>query len=145
MSEIFLNTREISYPKWWCNVLIILLYEHQRNTKPFHSKCFYAAKGAAKYYVVIATVFFTDAYVKIRTCYFHVWRYDVFAGKLTWYFIGVYIIISIYYIWSSLEGYFVSVFALKENELNKTSLRDKSISHLWDFMGIFLDPQEKVL
>ena len=29
--------------------------------------------------------------VKI-TCYLHVWRYHVFARKLTWYFIGVYII-----------------------------------------------------
>ena len=26
------------------------------------------------------------------TCYLHVWRYEVFAGKLTWYFTGVYII-----------------------------------------------------
>ena len=31
------------------------------------------------------------SYVKI-TCYFHVWRYHVFARKLNWYFIGVYII-----------------------------------------------------
>ena len=28
------------------------------------------------------------------TCYFHMWRYQVFARKLTWYFIGVYIINS---------------------------------------------------
>ena len=28
--------------------------------------------------------------VKI-TCYFHVWRYEVFVRKLTWYFTGVYI------------------------------------------------------
>ena len=26
------------------------------------------------------------------TCYFHMWRYDVFMWKLTWYCIGVYII-----------------------------------------------------
>jgi len=45
-------------------------------------------KGAI-YYVAIATVIFS--HVKI-TCYFHVWRYQVFARKLTWYFIGVYII-----------------------------------------------------
>ena len=45
-------------------------------------------KGAI-YYVAIATVIFS--HVKI-TCYFHVWRYQVFARKLTWYFIRVYII-----------------------------------------------------
>ena len=48
----------------------------------------FAAKGAI-YYVAIATVIFSR--VKI-TCYFHMWRYDVFARKLTWYSIGVYII-----------------------------------------------------
>ena len=47
----------------------------------------FTAKGAI-YYVTIATVIFSG--VKI-TCYFQVWRYHVFA-KLTWYFIGVYII-----------------------------------------------------
>ena len=26
------------------------------------------------------------------TCYFHMWRYQLFMRKLTWYFIGVYII-----------------------------------------------------
>ena len=31
------------------------------------------------------------SHVKI-TCYFHMWRYQVFARKLTFYFIGVYII-----------------------------------------------------
>ena len=45
-------------------------------------------KGAI-YYVAIATVIFS--HVKI-TYYFHVWRYQVFAQKLTWYFISVYII-----------------------------------------------------
>ena len=34
-----------------------------------------------------------SSHVKI-TCYLHVWRYEVFAGKLTWYFTGVYIINS---------------------------------------------------
>ena len=46
----------------------------------------------AIYYVAIATVIFS--HVKI-TCYFHMWRYQVFARKLSWYFIGVYIIIII--------------------------------------------------
>ena len=27
-----------------------------------------------------------------HACYLHMWRYQVFARKLTWYFIGVYII-----------------------------------------------------
>ena len=41
------------------------------------------------YYVAIATVIFSHVEI---TCYFHVWRYHVFTGKLTWYFIGVYMI-----------------------------------------------------
>ena len=41
------------------------------------------------YHVAIATVIFL--HVKI-TCYFHMWRYHVFARKLTWYFIDIYII-----------------------------------------------------
>ena len=49
---------------------------------------FFGVKGAT-YYVAIAKVIFS--HVKI-TCYFHLWRYQVFAPKLTWYFIGVYII-----------------------------------------------------
>ena len=49
---------------------------------------FFGVKGAI-YYVAIAKVIFS--HVKI-TCYFHLWRYQVFARKLTWYFIGVYII-----------------------------------------------------
>ena len=45
-------------------------------------------KGAI-YSVAIATVIISR--VKI-TCYFHTWRYQVFGRKLTWYFIGVYVI-----------------------------------------------------
>ena len=41
--------------------------------------------------VTITTVI--SSHVKI-TCYLHVWRYEVFAGKLTWYFTGVYVIKS---------------------------------------------------
>ena len=62
------------------HVIFCLLYKHQWNTKPFY---FYF------YYVTITTVI--SSHVKI-TCYLHVWRYEVFAGKLTWYFTGVYII-----------------------------------------------------
>ena len=68
-----------------CNVLFI---KHQWNTKPFHFNSFFGVKGAI-YYVTIATVIFS--HVKI-TCYFHMWRYQVCARKLTWYFIGVYLI-----------------------------------------------------
>ena len=36
-------------------------------------------------------LFVALATVKV-ICYFHMWRYHVFAQKLTWYFIGVYMI-----------------------------------------------------
>ena len=39
--------------------------------------------------VVIATVIISHVQI---TCYFHMWRYQVFMQKLTLYFIGVYII-----------------------------------------------------
>ena len=65
------------------HVIFCLLYKHQ----------FCRGKGAAFkgaiYYVTINTVI--SSHVKI-TCYLHVWRYEVFAGKFTWYFTGVYII-----------------------------------------------------
>ena len=54
---------------------------------------FFCCEGAM-YHVAIATVIFS--HVKI-TCYFHMWRYHVFARKLTWYFIGIYIINRGYY------------------------------------------------
>ena len=53
-----------------------------------NTKAFFGLKGAV-YYEAIAMVIFSQ--VKI-TCYFHMRRYQVFARKLTWYFIGVYII-----------------------------------------------------
>ena len=62
------------------HVMFYLWYKHQ-----------WTVKGAISY-VAIATVIFS--HVKI-TCYFHMWRYQVFARKLTWYFIGVYILITI--------------------------------------------------
>ena len=42
-------------------------------------------------YVDKAVMIMISSRVKI-SCYLHVWRYEVFAGKLTWYFTGVYII-----------------------------------------------------
>ena len=70
------------------HVMFYLLYKHQWNAKPFHFNIFFCCEGAM-YHVAIATVIFS--HVKI-TCYFHMWRYHVFARKLTWYFIGIYII-----------------------------------------------------
>ena len=69
-----------------CNVLFIIWTPMKYQTISLTQ--LYPAKGAICY-VAIATVIFS--HVKI-TCYFHVWRYHVFARKLTWYFIGVYII-----------------------------------------------------
>ena len=62
------------------HVIFCLLYKHWINS---------CEKGAI-YYVTITMVI--SSRVKI-TCYLHLWRYEVFAGKLTWYFTGVYIII----------------------------------------------------
>ena len=53
------------------------------NTKPFNFWC-----ECAIFYVTVATLI--SSHVKI-TCHFHVWRYHVFARKLTWYFTAVYI------------------------------------------------------
>ena len=69
-------------------VMFYLLYRQQWNSTPVHLNIFFCCERAI-YYVAIATVIFS--HVKI-TCYFHVWRYHVFARKFTWYFIGVYII-----------------------------------------------------
>ena len=66
------------------HVMFCLLYKHQWTTKPFHFNSFFGMKGAI-YYVVIATVIYSHVNI---TCYFHMWRYEVFARKLTWYFIG---------------------------------------------------------
>ena len=49
---------------------------------------FFGVKGAINYVALTMVIF---SHVKI-TCYFHMRRYQVFARKLTWYFIGVYII-----------------------------------------------------
>ena len=86
-SEIF-SAREEKFriSKRPCNVLFIIWTPMKYQT--ISLKQLYPTKGAI-YYVAIATVIFSD--VKI-TCYFHVWRYHVFTQKLTWYFIGVYII-----------------------------------------------------
>ena len=56
------------------HVVFYLLHKHQWNTKPFHWNSFFPRKGKN----------------------FHVWRYHAFARKLTWYFIGIYIIKGIH-------------------------------------------------
>lgn len=66
-------------------VLFYLLYKHQWNTKS-HRKARFLD-------VTLATRIFSR--VKI-TCYRCEWRYHVFPLKLTWYFIGVQIIILFY-------------------------------------------------
>ena len=75
------------------HVMFYLLCKHQWNTKPFYLNSFlFSLKGTVYYegdIEAIAMVIFS--HVKI-TCYFHMWRYQVFTWKLTWYFIGVYII-----------------------------------------------------
>ena len=63
------------------HVIFCLLYKHRINS---------CEKGAI-YYVTITITTVISSRVKI-TCYLHVWRYEVFAGKLTWYFTGVHII-----------------------------------------------------
>ena len=64
-----------------CNILFII-------QTPVKYQIILLSK-APIYNVTITTVI--SSRVKI-TCYLHVWRYEVFAGKLTWYFTGVYII-----------------------------------------------------
>ena len=73
------------------HVMLYLLYKHQWNAKPFYLNSFLLRnrpKGAVCYEAIAMVIF---SHVKI-TCYFHIWRYQIFARKLTWYFIGVYII-----------------------------------------------------
>ena len=57
-------------------IIFCLLYKHQLNTK--------SAFG----YVTITTVISSRGKI---TCYLHVRRCEVLAGKFTWYFTGVYI------------------------------------------------------
>ena len=57
------------------HVMFYLLYKHQWHTKPFHFNSFLLWKAQLIYYVAIAKVIFS--HVKI-TCYFHMWRYQVF-------------------------------------------------------------------
>ena len=73
--------------KWPCNVLLMYYVNSKELTNHF-TLIGFGVKGAI-YYEAIAMVIFL--HVKI-TCYFHLWRYQVFVRKLTWYFIGVYII-----------------------------------------------------
>ena len=86
-SEIFFQHEKRNFVSPSGHVIFYLLYKHQWNTKPFHFYSFLVWK-ARFHDVAIAKVIFS--HVKI-TCYFHIWRYQVFARKLTWYFIGFYI------------------------------------------------------
>ena len=79
------------------HVIFYLLYKHQWNTtcKSLHKR----HQKVPFSYVTIATLIFSC--VKI-TCYLYVWRYHVFMQKLTWYFIGVYIINKIFLVPSAI-------------------------------------------
>ena len=74
-SEISSWTREdkIHIHKRVCNIVYYI------NTSEIPSEL--AFKGTI-YYLTITTVI--SWRVKILTCYLHVWRYEVFAGKLMW-------------------------------------------------------------
>ena len=87
-SEIFFQHEKRNFISPSSHVMFYLLYKHQWTTKPFHFNSFLVWKVRSIMYP-LATVIFS--HVKI-TCYFHTWRYQVFAWNLTWYFIGVYII-----------------------------------------------------
>ena len=79
MSEIFFQQEKRNFVSSSGHVMFYLLYKHQWNTEPFHFNSFLVWKAW---------------FIMQITCYFHLWRYQVFARKLTWYFIGVYIIIK---------------------------------------------------
>ena len=85
------STREEKFhiSKRPCNVLFII--KTPMKYKTISLQQIFGVKGTI-YYEAIATVIFS--HVKI-TCYFHMWRYQVFTRKLTWYFTGVYIIIRV--------------------------------------------------
>ena len=87
-SGIFLNSRRESLylqAAMECSIYYINTNEIQNH---FTLIVFWCERRNL-FYEAIATVIFS--HVK-RTCYFHMWRYQAFAQKLTWYFIGVYII-----------------------------------------------------
>ena len=78
-SEIFFQHEKRNFVSPSGHVMFYLLYKHQWNTKPFHFNSFWCERR-----YLLCNI----------TCYFHMWRYQVFARKLIWYFIGVYIIIK---------------------------------------------------
>ena len=98
------------------HVMFYLLYKHQWNANHFTLTFFP---------VTIATVMFS--HVKI-TCYFHMWRYHVFARKLTWYFIGIYMI--------KLVNLFVYSLNISFSEYACHWLK-KYLSHLFTRLNIF--------
>ena len=80
--KYFLTREEkFSISKRPCNI-----YKHQW----IPNLLIFTAKGAI-YHATVATVISSPEKI---TCHFHAWTYHVFAGKLTWYFIAVYIINS---------------------------------------------------
>ena len=88
-SEIFFSTREMKFriSKRPCNVLFIII---NTNEIPNHVNLivFWCERHDLLCSHGKGDIFTCED----NNCYFHMWRYQVFARKLTWYFIGVYII-----------------------------------------------------
>ena len=101
-SEIF-STREeeFCFSKWPCNVLLFInFYYINTNEIPNH---FTETVLSCERRDLLCSHSNSDfSHVKI-TWYFDVWRYHVFTQKLSWYFIGVYIIIECI-LWTSVTN-----------------------------------------
>ena len=93
-SEIFFQHEKRNFVSPSDHVIFYLLYKHQWNAKPFYLKSFlvwkvpFIMKPQQWWSVFTCEDNMLFSHLKI-TCYFHIWRYQVFARKLTWYFIGV--------------------------------------------------------
>ena len=65
------------------------------------SKYFLRDYGTIAMVIILVTMVTITTVISSRvkiTCNLHVGRYEVFAGKLTWYFTGVYVINGFYFI-----------------------------------------------
>ena len=117
-SEIFFQQEKRDFVSPSSHVMFFSLYKHQWTTKQFHFNNIFSVKGAI-YFSVKATVIFSR--VKI-TCYFRMWKYQIFAGKLTWYFIGVYIIKILMKCNGSVRMFFF--YGKQDNRVQKVSSLD---------------------
>ena len=82
--EKYFSTWEEQFVSPSGHVIFYLLYKHQWNAKPFLLNIFCCERG---------DLLCSHSNCDLFTCENNMlWRYHVFARKLTWYFIGVYII-----------------------------------------------------